>query len=111
MPVTWWRSAIHPRWSRATEIYTQIMTRFGRATEELPPTAGLVSDGFQRFWDVWNPVWAAACGKPVFDPMSERAGLAHPWGLFLEETPLLLAPIATVPAFRVDSELDSGAPR
>ncbi|MGS4768136.1 amidase family protein, partial [Acinetobacter baumannii] len=49
---------------------------------------------------------AAACGKPVYDPMSERAGLAHAWGAFFEETPLLLAPIAATPAFRVDSERD-----
>ena len=38
--------------------------------------------------------------------LSERAGLAHRWGELLEETPLLLAPIATTPAFRVDSERD-----
>ena len=93
-----------PSLQRASEIYTQIMTRFGRTTEELPPTAGLVSEGFQRFWDDWNPIWAAACGRTVFDPVSERAGLAHPWGTFFEETPLLLAPIATTPAFRVDAE-------
>ncbi len=38
--------------------------------------------------------------------MSERASLSYLWGTFLEETPLLLAPIATQPAFRVDAELD-----
>jgi amidase len=95
-----------PALTRANEIYTQIMTRFGRTTEELPPTTGLVSEGFQQFWDAWNPVWAAACGKAVYDPVSERSGLAYAWGTFLEETPLLLAPIATVPAFRVDAERD-----
>jgi amidase len=96
-----------PALVRANEIYTQIMTRFGRTTEELPSTPGLVGEGFQRFWDAWNPVWAAACGAPVYDPVSERAALSVAWGTFLEETPLLLAPIATQPAFRVDSELDS----
>ena len=95
-----------PSVARANEIYTQIMTRFGRTTEELPSTTGLVGAEFQRFWDAWNPVWAAACGAPVFDPVSERAVLSYSWGTFLAETPLLLAPIATTPAFRVDQELD-----
>jgi amidase len=95
-----------PALVRASEIYTQIMTRFGRTTEELPSTTGLVGDQFQRFWDAWNPVWAAACGARVYDPVSERASLASAWGAFLAETPLLLAPIATQPAFRLDAELD-----
>jgi amidase len=95
-----------PALVRANEIYTQIMMRFGRTTEELPSTAGLVSKEFQRFWDAWNPVWTAACGVPVYDPLSERASLSYLWATFLEETPLLLAPVATVPAFRLDSELD-----
>ena len=95
-----------PALVRANEIYTQIMMRFGRTTEELPSAAGLVGDEFQRFWDAWNPVWTAACGAPVYDPMSERASLSYLWAQFLEETPLLLAPIATQPAFRVDAELD-----
>ena len=72
-PATSSRQRDPPALARANEIYTQIMTRFGRTTEELPSTAGLVGDEFQRFWDAWNPVWAAACGKPVYDPMSERA--------------------------------------
>jgi amidase len=95
-----------PRVTRANEIYTQLMTRFGRTTEEPPSAAGLVGAEFQRFWDAWNPVWAAACGAPVFDPVSERAVLSYEWGTFLDATPLLLAPIATTPAFRVDAELD-----
>ena len=69
-----------PALARANEIYTQIMMRFGRTTEELPSTAGLVGDEFQRFWDAWNPVWTAACGEPVYDPLSERASLVLPLG-------------------------------
>jgi amidase len=95
-----------PALVRASEIYTQIMMRFGRVTEELPSTAGLVSPSFERFWAAWNPIWAAACGAPVYDPVSERGVLARAWGAFMDETPLVLAPIATTPAFRVDRELD-----
>jgi amidase len=38
--------------------------------------------------------------------MSERAAIAHAWGALMAETPLILAPIATEPAFRIDAELD-----
>jgi amidase len=95
-----------PALERANEIYTQIMMRFGRTTEELPSTAGLVSRNFERFWEAWNPIWAASCGKPAYDPMSERGVIAYVWGVLMEETPLVLAPIATVPAFPLDAEYD-----
>jgi amidase len=97
-----------PALTRASEIYTQIMMRFGRTTEELPSTQGLVSPGFDRFWQVWNPIWAASCGQPVYDPMSERAVIAYAWGVAMAETPLILAPIATEPAFPLASEQDPG---
>jgi amidase len=95
-----------PTVERASGVYTQIMMRFGRTTEELPSTQGLVSAGFQEFWDAWNPIWTASCGAPVYDPVSERGVIAFAWGTWMEETPLLVAPIATVPAFPLAVERD-----
>lgn len=95
-----------PALTRAGEIYTQIMSRFGRVHEEQPPVEGLASEEFVRFWAVYEPFWAEAAGEPAFDPMMERAAIFHLWNAWMLRTPLILAPIRTEPAFAVGADLD-----
>jgi amidase len=92
---------------RSTEIYTQIMDTFSRTTAErqpLPP--GLVSPAFERFWAGFTPHWQEAAGERTHDPMMERATIARAWSDMMEDTPLLLAPISSQPAWKVGADLE-----
>jgi amidase len=95
-----------PALLRASEIYTQIMYRWSRVQEVLPPVEGVASPEFARFWERFNPEWERARGKEAFDPMMERTTIARAWAEFMQETPLVLAPIASRPAFRVGEDLE-----
>jgi amidase len=95
-----------PALVRASEIYTQIMSRWSRVQEVLAPVEGLASPAFVRFWEGFNPHWERARGNDAFDPMMERASIARAWARFQDETPLVLAPIASRPAFRVGEDLE-----
>ena len=95
-----------PSLARAAELYTQIMYRWSRVQEVLPPVEGLVSPSFARFWELFNPEWEKSRGKEAFDPMMVRTTLAHAWAEWMQETPLVLAPIASRPAFRVGEDLE-----
>ena len=96
-----------PALTRAGEIHTQIMSAYGRAHEKQPPVESLASDGFVRFWADYQPHWAHAGGRPAFDPMLERAQIARAWTAWMSETPLVLAPISTGPAFTVGADFDA----
>lgn len=97
-----------PLLGRGNEIYIQIMDRFSRATAARPePSPGLLSADFERFWELFNEPWQRAAGESTHDPMMERATIAREWGALMEETPLVLAPIATQPAFRVGADLEA----
>jgi amidase len=95
-----------PALVRAGEIYHQIMSRWSRVHEVLPPVEALASPEFVRFWELFNPEWERARGKDAFDPMLERATIGRAWAGLMEETPLVLAPIASRPAFRVGEDLE-----
>ncbi|MFI7703412.1 amidase [Nonomuraea sp. NPDC049480] len=97
-----------PALTRAGEIYHQIMSAYGRVHDEQPPVELVASAGFVRFWAEFEPHWTRAAGRSTFDPMMERAEIARAWILWMSETPLVLAPICTGPAFPVGSDLDAG---
>lgn len=96
-----------PKIKRASEVYTQIMDSFGRVTPEVQRApVGFVSQGFDDFWGAFHEAWDAAKGEPTHDPMMERGAIAHEWARMMDRTPLLLAPIATQPAWQVGSDTD-----
>ena len=95
-----------PRLARASEIYTQIMSRFGRVHAEQPPVETVASAGFAEFWAAYDPIWTRAQGEAAFDPLMERATIARAWGEWMDRAPLVLAPIRTHPAFPVGADLD-----
>lgn len=61
-----------PQSSRASEIYTQIMSRFGRVLEDQPPVETVASAGFAEFWAAYDPIWTGAQGEAAFDPLMEQ---------------------------------------
>lgn len=95
-----------PSIQRASEIYMQIMSRFGRTTAE-PERApvGLVSAEFDQFWAMFHQPWERAAGEASHDPMMERVTIYRAWADVLSECPLVLAPIATQPAFQIGEDL------
>jgi amidase len=95
-----------PALRRAAEIFTQLMSDYGRVHEEQPPVDGLAAEEFVRFWAAFEPVWTRAAGRPAFDPMMERATIARAWHEWMSRAPLVLAPIRTQPAFPVGADLD-----
>ena len=95
-----------PSLQRASEIYVQIMSRFGRTSAELQRApVGLVSAEFDEFWAKFHQPWEDAAGEVAHDPMMERFTIYQEWADLLNECSLLLAPIATEPAFRVGEDL------
>lgn len=100
--------SLPPALDRASEIYTQIMSSYGRVHEEQPPVETVASEGFVRFWTAFEEPWTRAAGRAAFDPMMERAALARAWDQWTATTPLVLAPICTIPAFPVGADLDPG---
>ncbi|MBT2233969.1 amidase [Nonomuraea sp. NEAU-A123] len=98
--------SLPPALDRAAEIYTQIMSSYGRVHEEQPPVESIASEGFVRFWTAFEEPWARAAGRAAFDPMMERAAIARAWDAWTASTPLVLAPICTIPAFPVGADLD-----
>lgn len=95
-----------PSFQRATEIYLQIMQRFGVPDLDGPAFGGLGSKDFESFMEALNPAWEAAAGEESPDLFAERQAIGRAWGELQDEVPLLLAPVATVPAFRVGADLD-----
>jgi amidase len=96
-----------PLLQRASEIYVQIMSRFGRTSAE-PERApvGLVSAEFDQFWAMFHQPWERAAGKATHDPMMERVTIYREWAELMNECPLILAPISTQPAFLVGEDID-----
>ncbi|GII05985.1 amidase [Planobispora takensis] len=97
-----------PALTRASEVYTQIMSEYGRVHRDQPPVETIASPGFVRFWQLYEPIWTRAAGERAFDPMMERASIARLWSTWMDHAPLVLAPIRTRPAFPVGSDLDPG---
>jgi amidase len=95
-----------PALDRAGEIYHQVMSAWGRLHEQQPPVETIAPGEFARFWEVFEPAWTAAAGRPAFDPMMERAAIARAWHAWMEHAPLVLAPVCARRAFAVGSDLD-----
>jgi amidase len=95
-----------PALDRAGEIYHQVMSAWGRMQEEQPPVETVAPGEFARFWELFNPAWTAASGRPAFDPMMERAAIARAWHAWMQDAPLVLAPVCARQAFTVGSDLD-----
>ncbi|MEV4364576.1 amidase [Nonomuraea sp. NPDC049625] len=96
-----------PALVRAGEIYTQLLSAYGRVHEVQPPVESVASEGFVRFWAEYEPHWNRAAGQAAFDPMMERAAIARAWMAWMSQAALVLAPICTGPAFAVGSDLDA----
>ncbi len=94
-----------PALGRAAEIYRQIMSAYSRVHEVMPPVEAVASEPFVRFWAAFEPEWARAAGPLAFDPMMERAEIARLWSDFMEEAPLVLAPISVHQPFVVGADL------
>jgi amidase len=97
-----------PALERASEIYYQIMTAWGRIAEQQPPVETVAPGEFARFWEVFEPVWTAAAGSAAFDPMMERAAIARAWHAWMRSAPLILAPVCARQAFETGADLDPG---
>jgi amidase len=95
-----------PLLARASEIFIQVMSKYGRLREVQPPVEHVASANFAKFWEAFDPIWASAAGQPAFEPMMERATIARAWHDWMERSPLVLAPICTRPAFAVGADLD-----
>jgi len=95
-----------PMLERAAEIYYQIMSGYGRLAEQQPPVESVAPGEFARFWELFEPSWAAAAGERAFDPMMERTLIARAWDTWMRHAPLVLAPVCTRQAFPVGADLD-----
>ncbi|MEM7283905.1 MAG: amidase family protein [Pseudomonadota bacterium] len=97
-----------PSLDRGMEIYTQIMSSFGRLTAE-PERApvGVVSEEYDQFWAHFNEPWNEASGKKTHDPLMERAAIYHEWFEMMSETPLIVSPISIRQPWEVGADLDS----
>ena len=93
-----------PALARGNEIYFQVMTTFGPPSDS--PVAAMTSESFRRFWDALAGPWARAGGRPAADIMAERRDVALQWDRMQTETPLLLMPVVTQPAFPLAAEYD-----
>jgi amidase len=97
-----------PALERASEIYYQIMTAWGRVAERQPPVETVAPGEFARFWELFEPAWTTAAGSAAFDPMMERAAIARAWHAWMRSAPLILAPVCARQAFEIGADLDPG---
>jgi amidase len=82
------------------------MSSYSRVHEEQPPVEAVASKEFVQFWTAYKEIWTRAGGRAAFDPMMERAAIMRAWADWTASTPLVLAPICTIPAFPVGADLD-----
>ncbi len=96
-----------PDLHHAGKIYVQIMGQYGRLTPQ-PKRApvGVISAEYNQFWEAFDAPWSQAQGDLVHDPLMARGEIYAQWHDQLTRTPLLLVPIATIPAWPVGSDLD-----
>jgi amidase len=97
-----------PALERASEIFYQIMTAWGRLAERQPPVETVAPGDFARFWELFEPAWTAAAGDAAFDPMIERATIARAWHDWMGRAPLILAPVCARQPFETGADLDPG---
>src|SRR5690606_15108532 len=85
-----------PHVERATEIYYQLL---GDLTA--PSDPAVVSETFVRYREAFASAYAAVSGEPAADAWSDRLIFAREWSELMERTPLILAPVATMPPWPV----------
>lgn len=96
-----------PGLQRANEVYFQVMSRLSQATEGPAVGQSLTSDEFKRFWNALAEPFEEAGGAPIHDLMAERRAIALEWDLMFQETPNIVMPVASEPAFKLGSDYDS----
>ena len=96
-----------PSLQRAAEVYFQILA-IPRNEGVANPMDDLASKDYIRFTRAVEGAFEAAGGEPAPDAFGERHALARAWGEFQEQRPLILAPVATVPACPVGFDLREG---
>lgn len=96
-----------PSLDRGSEIYTQVMSSFGRLTAE-PERApiGVISQEYDQFWAQFSEPWMEAGGQETHDPLMERAVIYREWFQMMLDTPLIVSPISLREPWEVGADLD-----
>jgi amidase len=98
-----------PSVARAAELYFQIIQEHGQ-TQGPVPIESLVSKDFLRFQQCYREAFQIIRGDRSENTFADRHAVARDWGRFQAETPLTLAPVATLQPFEVGFDLrESGA--
>ncbi|MEZ4491705.1 MAG: amidase [Dehalococcoidia bacterium] len=90
-----------PAFERTIELYWQCL---GDLTTASNPD--YVSDSFARYRDAFAPFYPEVMGSRSPDPWAERLPIATEWSRWMDEYPLILAPVATCSAFPVGYDED-----
>ncbi len=85
-----------PSFDRTIEVYWQCL---GDLTTASNPD--YVGESFARYRDAFAPAYPEVMGARSPDPWAERLPLAAEWSLWMDDYPLILAPVATRAAFPV----------
>jgi amidase len=85
-----------PDMRRSVEIYWQLMGDLTAATD---PSA--LGASFLHYREAFAPHYDEVRGEPAADPWSDRLQLATRWAQWMDQFPLVLAPVATQPAWPV----------
>jgi amidase len=96
-----------PALERASQLYFQILSRFGQPEPARRITDQLAGKDYRRFREAVGPAFEAAEGEASIDAFGERLAIARAWGELQAERPLVLAPVANVPAFEVGFDLQA----
>jgi amidase len=92
-----------PSIKRCLEVYYQLLGQLGGGLD-----AGLLCDDFLDYRASFVDAWREICGEPSPDPWAERFELAQAWSEFMAVTPLVLAPISTMPAWPAGFDKEGG---
>jgi amidase len=85
-----------PDMRRSVEVYWQLMGDLTGATD--PAALGA---SFVRYREAFAPHYDEVRGELAADPWSDRLQLATAWSRWMDEFPLVLAPVATQPAWPI----------
>jgi len=92
-----------PSIQRCLEVYYQCLGQLGADID-----AKLVSDDFLEYRASFVDASKEICGEPSADPWAERFDLAQSWSEFMAVTPLVLAPVSSMPAWPVEFDKEGG---
>jgi amidase len=85
-----------PSFERTIELYWQCLGDLTTAANH-----NYVGDSFNRYRDAVAPAYLEVFGTKSPDPWAERLPIAAEWSRWMDRYPLILAPVATRPAFAV----------